>query len=89
MLPGGPASLIFAALFGGKTVDVRGGVETTTYYVPAIITLAVISATMQTLAMSVVIAREDGRLKRGARHADAAPGSSSPAGSATRSSSPC
>ena len=36
-----------------------------TYYVPAIITLAIISATMQTLAMSLVIAREDGRLKRG------------------------
>ena len=32
---------------------------------PAIITLSVISATMQTLAMSLVIAREDGRLKRG------------------------
>ena len=36
-----------------------------TYYVPAIITLAIVSATMQTLAMSLVIAREDGRLKRG------------------------
>ena len=32
---------------------------------PAIITLAIVSATMQTLAMSLVIAREDGRLKRG------------------------
>ena len=32
---------------------------------PAIITLAIISSTMQTLAMSLVIAREDGRLKRG------------------------
>ena len=32
---------------------------------PAIITLSVISATMQSLAMSLVIAREDGRLKRG------------------------
>lgn len=56
--------LIFATVFGEETVEVRGGVETTTYYVPAIITLAVISATMQTLAMSLVIAREDGRLKR-------------------------
>ena len=43
----------------------RGGIETTAYYVPAIITLAVISATMQSLAMSLTIAREDGRLKRG------------------------
>jgi ABC-2 type transport system permease protein len=57
--------LIFATVFGGQTVDVRGGIETTTYYVPAIITLSVISATMQSLAMSLVIAREDGRLKRG------------------------
>jgi ABC-2 type transport system permease protein len=57
--------LIFATVFGDQTVDVDGGIETTTYYVPAIITLSVISATMQTLAMSLVIAREDGRLKRG------------------------
>lgn len=57
--------VIFATVFGGQTVDVRGGIDTTTYYVPAIITVAVISATMQSLAMSLVIAREDGRLKRG------------------------
>jgi ABC-2 type transport system permease protein len=57
--------LIFATVFGDETVDVNGGIETTTYYVPAIITLSVISATMQSLAMSLVIAREDGRLKRG------------------------
>jgi ABC-2 type transport system permease protein len=57
--------LIFATVFGDQIVDVEGGVETTTYYVPAIITLATISATMQSLAMSLVIAREDGRLKRG------------------------
>jgi ABC-2 type transport system permease protein len=56
--------LIFATVFGGQTVQVRGGIKTTTYYVPAIITLSVISATMQSLAMSLVIAREDGRLKR-------------------------
>jgi ABC-2 type transport system permease protein len=57
--------LIFATVFGDQTLDLRGGIETTAYYVPAIITLAVISATMQSLAMSLVIAREDGRLKRG------------------------
>ncbi len=57
--------LIFATVFGGQTIDVRGGIETTSYYVPAIITLSVISATMQNLAMTLVIAREDGRLKRG------------------------
>ena len=57
--------LIFATVFGDEIVDVAGGIETTAYYVPAIITLSVISATMQALAMSLVIAREDGRLKRG------------------------
>jgi ABC-2 type transport system permease protein len=57
--------LIFATIFGDDIVHIRGGVKTTTYYVPAIITLSVISATMQSLAMSLTIAREDGRLKRG------------------------
>jgi len=57
--------VIFAAVFGDQTIDVHGGVGISTYYVPAIVTLATISATMQNLAMSLVIAREDGRLKRG------------------------
>jgi ABC-2 type transport system permease protein len=57
--------LILAVVFDGETVHVRGGVAATTYYVPAIMTLSIISATMQTLAMTLVIAREDGRLKRG------------------------
>jgi ABC-2 type transport system permease protein len=57
--------VLFASIFSGDTVDLRGGIDTTTYYVPAIITLSVISATMQSLAMSLTIAREDGRLKRG------------------------
>jgi ABC-2 type transport system permease protein len=57
--------LILGLVFNGEEVDVRGGIEATTYYVPAIMSLAIISATMQTLAMTLVIAREDGRLKRG------------------------
>jgi ABC-2 type transport system permease protein len=57
--------LIFATIFGDKTIGGSGGIKVTTYYVPAITTLAIVSATMQTLAMSLVIAREDGRLKRG------------------------
>ncbi len=57
--------LIFAVVFGDERIDSGGGIEATTYYVPAIITLAVISATMQNLAMSLVIAREESRLKRG------------------------
>jgi ABC-2 type transport system permease protein len=58
--------LIFGSVFGDKSIEVSGSVsiKSTTYYVPAIITLSVISATMQALAMSLVIAREDGRLKR-------------------------
>lgn len=57
--------LILAVVFADSTLAVRGGIEATTYYVPAIMALSVISATMQNLAMSLVIAREDGRLKRG------------------------
>ena len=57
--------LIFDLIFGNDTVPIAGGIETTTYYVPAIITMAVISATMQSLAMSLIVARDDGRLKRG------------------------
>jgi ABC-2 type transport system permease protein len=57
--------VIFALVFSGKTVNVSGGIKVDAYYVPAIITMAVISATMQSLAMSLTIAREDGRLKRG------------------------
>jgi ABC-2 type transport system permease protein len=56
--------VIFGVVFSDQTVDVDGGIEITTYYVPAILTLACVSATMQTLAMTLVIAREDGRLKR-------------------------
>src|SRR5438067_7783468 len=57
--------VIFDFIFGSKIVHVAGGIKTTTYYIPAIITLSVISATTQNLAMSLTIAREEGRLKRG------------------------
>jgi ABC-2 type transport system permease protein len=58
--------LIFATIFGDDTIDVGGDhVKTTTYYVPAIITLAVISAAMVSLCFSLVVARENGVLKRG------------------------
>ena len=56
--------LIFATIFGNDTIDELGGVKTTTYYVPAIITLAVVSATTQSLAMSLAVDREGGILKR-------------------------
>lgn len=57
--------LIFATIFGGEEIEELGGVKVTTYYIPAIVTLAVISATMVNLSMNVTIAREEGLLKRG------------------------
>jgi ABC-2 type transport system permease protein len=54
---------IFATIFGNDEVETLG-VKTTTYYVPAIITLAVISATTQSLAINLVEDREGGTLKR-------------------------
>lgn len=57
--------VIFATIFGNDTIEELGGVKTTTYYVPAIMTMAVVSATMQSLVMTLVTARENGRLKRG------------------------
>ena len=56
--------LIFATIFGNDHINELGGVKTTTYYVPAIITLAVVSATMQSLAISLTVDRENGLLKR-------------------------
>jgi ABC-2 type transport system permease protein len=54
---------IFEALFGNDLIRSLG-VKTSTYYVPAIITLAIFSATFQNLAMSLTIDRELGILKR-------------------------
>jgi len=55
---------IFAGIFGGETIPEYGGIDVSTYYVPAIITLAVVSATAQSLAINLTEARENGRLKR-------------------------
>jgi ABC-2 type transport system permease protein len=56
--------VIFNLVFGhGDTIQGLG-VSVSTYYVPAIISLAVASATFQNLAMSVTIDRENGILKR-------------------------
>jgi ABC-2 type transport system permease protein len=57
--------LIFATIFGDQHIEELDGLKVTTYYIPAIVTLAVISATMVNLAMNVTIAREAGLLKRG------------------------
>jgi ABC-2 type transport system permease protein len=56
--------VIFSTIFGDD--DVEGlGVSTRTYYIPAILTLAVISATLQSLAVQLTEDRESGILKRG------------------------
>lgn len=55
---------IFATIFGDERIAERGGVKTTTYYVPGIITLAVISATTTSLAIRLTESRESGMLKR-------------------------
>jgi ABC-2 type transport system permease protein len=57
--------LIFATIFSDETLDIGPGISAETYYVPAIITLAVISAAMVSLSFSLVVARENGVLKRG------------------------
>ena len=62
--------------------------KTTTYYVPAIISLAVISATTQSLAINLTQDRERGLLKR-VRGTPLPTPSSSPDGSATPWSSRC
>ncbi|MDX6632624.1 MAG: type transport system permease protein [Solirubrobacterales bacterium] len=55
---------IFATIFGNHTIAARHGLKVKTYYVPGIITLAVSSATLVSLAISLTRSREDGVLKR-------------------------
>jgi len=71
-----PASVFFTVMFpvmflvllgvivNGETIRSLGGIEATTYFVPGVITLAVVSATTVNLAMSLTILREGGILKR-------------------------
>ncbi|MGH9165597.1 MAG: ABC transporter permease [Acidimicrobiales bacterium] len=56
---------LFVSIFGNGTIDVGGHlVKGSTYYVPGIVTLAMVSATVLNLSISMAIARERGRLKR-------------------------
>ena len=55
--------VLFNGLFGNDTIDSLG-LSVSTYYVPGIITLAVVSATTQSLAINLTADREAGRLKR-------------------------
>jgi len=57
--------VLFAAIFGSDTTVVNGEkIETATYYVPAIIALALINATFVNLTIWLTIQRERGQLKR-------------------------
>jgi ABC-2 type transport system permease protein len=56
--------LIFASIFGNDKIEARGNLPVSTYYVPGIMTLAVVSATMVSLAIGLTEMRESGRLKR-------------------------
>ncbi len=57
--------VILNLVFGDEELEVRGGtVDTSTFYVPAIVALSVISACYTNIAMSLTFARDRGQLKR-------------------------
>ena len=57
--------VIFNLVFGDETLEVEGGeVDTSTFYVPAIVALSVISACYTNIAMGMAFARDRGVLKR-------------------------
>jgi len=56
--------VIFTAIFSGKTDTSFGRVNISTYYIPAIATFSIITATYTNLAVSVTFLREAGTLKR-------------------------
>jgi ABC-2 type transport system permease protein len=56
---------LFAAIFGSSTTEVGGQeIDTSTYYVPAILALALINATFVNLTIWLTTSRERGQLKR-------------------------
>lgn len=56
---------IFNSVFGDGNIPIPGGtVDTSVFYVPAILAFSVISATYTNISMSVVYARDEGVLKR-------------------------
>lgn len=56
--------VIFAAIFKGRTLVEGRSIRITTFYVPGIMTLGIISASFVNLAQAVVTQRENGELKR-------------------------
>ena len=56
---------IFVSIFGNQTNEVNGHlIKGSTYYVPGILALAMVSATIVNLAITFTILRENGLLKR-------------------------
>ena len=56
---------LFVSIFGNDTTEIDGRpIKASTYYVPGIVTLAVVSATVVNLAITFTILREKGLLKR-------------------------
>jgi ABC-2 type transport system permease protein len=57
--------VVFASVFGHRTLGVPGGdIHGSVYYVPGIITYAIVSAAFANLVISVTAQRESGVLKR-------------------------
>jgi ABC-2 type transport system permease protein len=58
--------VLFVAIFGNGTIELGGGREIrgATYYLPAILALALLNATFVNLTIWLTIERERGRLKR-------------------------
>ena len=54
--------IIFVTIFGNENIELADGrlIKGSTYYVPGIITLGIISTTFTNLAISLVAARERG-----------------------------
>jgi ABC-2 type transport system permease protein len=58
--------VLFVAIFGNGTIELAGGneIKGSTYYVPSILTLALLNATFVNLTIWLTIERERGHLKR-------------------------
>jgi ABC-2 type transport system permease protein len=56
--------LIFATIFGNETLESRGNIKISTYYVPGLVCLGIVSTTLVNLAMALVVLRESRVLKR-------------------------
>ena len=54
--------VIFTSIFGGTTDTVFGEIETSNYYLPAIATFSIITATYTNLAISLTFLRDGGIL---------------------------